>query len=256
VCHDATPPADVVHTLWMTPAVTAHGHLACGAMTVGLTTAGPTGWSRLLGTGIARRRRLRLLRRCLALLLGVVAVLLLVGQLRPTIPATVPMVVASRPLPAGHVLRASDLRAVEQLAAAAAPTTSARIEPLLGARLALPIGPGEPLTTTHLATTGLSAPHGQGLVAVPVRVHERATARLVSPGDRIDVLLVRPAPGSRDSPDLAQLAAEPVAEQAVVAVVPRQSAADTALLILAVPADTAARLASAEAEGRLVATLR
>ncbi|SFC17819.1 RcpC/CpaB family pilus assembly protein [Streptomyces aidingensis] len=102
-----------------------------------------------------------------------------------------------------------------------------------------------------------SAPDGGALVAAPVRIADPGAARLLSPGDLVDVLATGPAPPGAGPPRTARL----VAHRAEVAAVPPGvetdapgDAARGALVVLAVPPETAARLAAAAADSELAVT--
>jgi hypothetical protein len=83
------------------------------------------------------------------------------------------------------------------------------------------------------------------MVAAPVRIADAATVRLLTPGDRVDVIA---ADGGGE--------ARVVAAGARVAEVPDFAATETgALVVLSVPRATAARLAGAGTTARLAVTL-
>lgn len=83
------------------------------------------------------------------------------------------------------------------------------------------------------------------MVAVPVRIADAATVRLLRPGDRVDVVA---ADGGSEG--------RVVAAGARVTEVPDFAATETgALVVLSVPRSTAARLAGAGTTARLAVTL-
>jgi Flp pilus assembly protein CpaB len=87
-------------------------------------------------------------------------------------------------------------------------------------------------------------------VAAPVRIADAATVRLLRPGDRVDVI----AAGETAAGGEARV----VARGARVAKVPEAAGGPEgsgALVVLAVPRATAARLAGAGATARLAVTL-
>ena len=90
-----------------------------------------------------------------------------------------------------------------------------------------------------------------GLVAVPVRIADAASAALVTAGDRVDVLAAVSAAGG---PPYAQV----VAPEAQVLAVPTavQDGGDGALIVVAASPAVAARLAAAAVTSRLSLTLR
>lgn len=91
------------------------------------------------------------------------------------------------------------------------------------------------------------------LVAAPVRIADGATVRLLRPGDRVDVIAAEQTATGGD--------ARVVAQGARVTRVPETSGAAEgvgeggALVVLAVPRSTAARLAGASTTARLAVTL-
>ncbi|WSB78592.1 RcpC/CpaB family pilus assembly protein [Streptomyces sp. NBC_01775] len=94
-------------------------------------------------------------------------------------------------------------------------------------------------------------PSDPAAVSAPVRISDAATVRLLSPGDRIDVL----ASESKNA------SARMVARSVRVVQVPKSSdtvtgdEADGALIVVAVTRRTATALAGAAAESRLAVTL-
>jgi pilus assembly protein CpaB len=188
-----------------------------------------------------------------AALLAFAVVLALRPAPRPAVDAsepTVPVVVATGDLPAGTALTTADLT-VARLPPALRPdgSTDDPVD-LSGRVLAAPVRAGEPVTDVRLVGAGLTALLPVGQVAAPVRLADLAVAALVHSGDRIDVLAT--ADGST--------AAEMVAEAALVlaaaepgALTPDDPAAG--LLLVAVDAPTAARLAAAATTSTLTVTL-
>ncbi|MEI4273080.1 Flp pilus assembly protein CpaB [Klenkia sp. LSe6-5] len=195
---------------------------------------------------------------------GVLAAAALLLALRPppagpaeAAPASA-VVVAVTDLPAGAVLVAGDLRAAEW------PTEvqpdGAAVDPaeLVGRALASPVRRGEPVTDARVVGPGLWSQVPAGEVAAPVRLADLAVAGLLRPGDRVDVLATAEGSGT-----------EVVAAGALVLAVPGQASRpdDTptgpvavghpgaGLLVLAVPAETAAGLATATTSATLTVTL-
>lgn len=168
------------------------------------------------------------------------------------------VLVAAHDLPAGRAVTAGDLRAVRLPgptlpAGAVYPGTD-----LAHRRLAGPVRRGEVLTDVRFVesalTTGLanSAPGG---VAVPVRLADAATAALLHPGDRVDVL-AGVAPGGDTAPTAP---VRVLARDVVVLMVPASgtdATADGALVVLGAAPDTAGRLAVAATSAPLTVTLR
>ena len=207
------------------------------------------------------RSPVHLLRQVAAALLVCLALVL---ALRPPPPATgsatasVPVVVAAGDLPAGVTLAAADLR-VARFAADAAPAGVVTDLPqLTGAVLASPLRAGEPVTDVRVVGPGLWSAVPAGQVAAPVRLADLAVATLLQAGDRVDVL----AAGAGDAVQAGAVqagAVEVVAAGALVLAAPTAAPEDDAgssgLLVLAVPPDTAGRLAAAAASATLTVTL-
>ncbi|GAA4561186.1 Flp pilus assembly protein CpaB [Planotetraspora kaengkrachanensis] len=190
---------------------------------------------------LARRRRL-----IAALLAGlaVACVLMAVRQ-----PQGVAVLAAARDLSGGR-LTAADVMSVrlppDAVPDGAFPAGSA----VTGRVVAGPVRRGEPLTDARLLGQGLLAAREPGMVAAPVRIADPDAARLLSPGDVIDVLA----------------AFEGDAQQALavahaVKVLARPVEADAegseagALLVLATNPAEAAQLAQAQAQARLSVTI-
>ena len=196
------------------------------------------------------------------------AVLALVLAVRPPPPSglpatgrpTVAVAVAAADLPAGAVLTADDL-VVSALPPDVAPAGSAA-DPgeLTGQVLAAPVRSGEAITDVRVVGPGLWSSVPDGQVATPVRLADLAVATLLRPGDRVDVLAAAGEGGGTS--------VEVVATGALVLTAPPpgdggdvgRDAGDVAtggsgLLVLAVPPDTARRLAAAAAGGTLTVTL-
>lgn len=173
------------------------------------------------------------------------------GVLAPNAAAGVPLLTAARDLAAGTALTVEDVRATEVprgLVPSGALATSAAA---VGRVLAAPVRRGEPLTDVRLAGADLLTEHAEGLVAVPIRIADAASAALVTAGDRVDVLAAAATPGG---PPFAQT----VAPDAEVLAVPTavQDAGDGALIVVAATPSVAARLAAAAVSSRLSLTVR
>lgn len=169
--------------------------------------------------------------------------------LAPSPPAGVAALVAARDLAAGTALSPTDVRQVF-LPTDLAPAGLLATGEVAGRVLAAPVRRGEPLTDVRLAGADLLSARGAGLVAVPVRVADAASAALVSAGDRVDVLAAASAPGAAP-------VARVVAADAEVLAVPTavQDEGDGALLVVAATPAVAATLAAAAVSSRLSLTL-
>jgi pilus assembly protein CpaB len=191
------------------------------------------------------RRPLHTARQVLAALLAAAALVL---ALRPApapagAPATVPVVVAAADLVPGAVLTAGDV-AVAHYPPELRPAGAVE-EPVavVGQALVGGVRSGEPLTDAALLGAGLTDRLAPGQVAAPVRPADLAVSALVQPGDRVDVLATPPD----------AVRAEVVAAGAPVLATPGPE--DDGLLLLAVDADTAARLAAAATTSTLTLSL-
>lgn len=169
-------------------------------------------------------------------------------QLGPPGPPTVPVVVAAADLSPGVVLARGDLAVVRLPVDAAPAGRSADPQGLLGRVLADGVRAREPLTDARLVGAGLAARLPPGQVAAPVRLADLAVARLVSAGDRVDVLAT--------APDAAR--AELVTSGALVLAAPARSGSpgdEAGVLLVAVDSATAARLAAASTTSTVTVSL-
>jgi pilus assembly protein CpaB len=188
-------------------------------------------------------RRVASLRRAAAGSLALVALVLAVA---PTSNAGVPVVVAAADIAAGSSLHAADLAVrrwpAELVPAGALPDPAAadgRV--LVGAARA-----GEPITDTRLAgPTALGAP--DGAAAVPIRLADAGAAALLVPGSSVDVVTV-----GADSGEPVVLARA----AGVLAVLPPDSPSSGRLVLVAMPAGVAARVAAASLTEQVAVTLR
>nr|PZN36762.1 MAG: Flp pilus assembly protein CpaB [Actinomycetota bacterium] len=196
----------------------------------------------------ALRRLLARRRRPIAAGLAAAGMACALVSIRPA--PGVEILVAARDLPGGP-LTASDV-------------TSARFPPdvlpagvlrpgaqVTGRVLASPMRAGEPLTDARLLGPGLLAGYGSDLLATPVRIADADAAKLLSPGDVIDVLSA-PADLAADRPT----AALPVAQNVRVITTPTGDSDTGALVVLATTPAQAAHLALAQASGRLSVAIR
>nr|WP_218860221.1 Flp pilus assembly protein CpaB [Petropleomorpha daqingensis] len=162
--------------------------------------------------------------------------------------ASTPVVVAAADLAAGTTLSAGDLR-VARLPLDTAPAGRAD-DPseLIGRGLAGAVRAGESVTDVRLVGPGLTSGLPDDQVAAPVRLADLAVTALVRAGDRVDVLAT--------APDAAT--AEVVAADALVLAAPGpvdEATGDAGLLVLAVDASTAARLAAVATTATLTVSL-
>jgi Flp pilus assembly protein CpaB len=202
-------------------------------------------------------------RRLLAAACAAGAVAFALSALRSAAPHGVPVPAAARDLPSGATLRSADVRPVT-MPAAAVPAGVVR-SGLAGRVLAGPMRRGEPVTDARLIGRQLLNGYGAGLVAVPLRMADAASVRLLRTGDRIDVRTTAASPGDLgDEPADPGLRAtdraRPLASAVPVIAVPGRdgddgaagdAAGDGALIVVAARYDQAAALASAAGGPRL-----
>ncbi|WP_326825811.1 RcpC/CpaB family pilus assembly protein [Streptosporangium sp. NBC_01756] len=194
----------------------------------------------------AFRRFLGRRHRVIAAVAAALATVCALIGLRPDT-ASVTVLAAARDLPSG-ALDAADMKAVA-LRPDTVPDGAVRPgTPVTGRVLTGPMRRGEPLTDTRLLGPSLLAAHGPGTVATPVRVADPETARLLSPGDVVDVLAA-----SSTWEDAAP--ARTVAEDVIVLTTPDGEQDRGALIVLATTSDQAVKLASAQAGGHLSITI-
>jgi Flp pilus assembly protein CpaB len=137
------------------------------------------------------RRAVLRRRRLIAALLTGIAVAAGVHAAAGPAPATVPVLVAARDLPAGARIGAADLETV-RFAPGSAPEAVA--DDPVGEVLAAPLRSGEPVTDVRLVGPELTAGRPD-LVAVPVRLPDPGMVALLDVGDRIDLLATDPQAG-------------------------------------------------------------
>lgn len=195
-------------------------------------------------------------RRVLALVLLVAAALSATaahrGRAANRPPPTTSVLVAARDIPAGARLQRSTTR-LARLPTALVPAGALRsVDAAVGRTVGAPMRRGEPITDVRLVGRALAAAlAGTGAVAAPVRLADADTARLLRPGDAVDVL----AAAQRGDPGPARV----VATDARVMAVPRpdpDSPVDGALVVLAMSENAARVVAGATTSGQITVTLR
>ena len=121
----------------------------------------------------------------------VLAALLIAGAVRTALappPAGVAVVVAARDLAPGHVLTGRDL-AVTHLPPAAVPTGAvARPDALVGREVAVAVPAALPLLPGLLAGERFGIDPPEGTVVIALTPADAATAVLLRPGDRVDLV--------------------------------------------------------------------
>ncbi|WP_082579760.1 Flp pilus assembly protein CpaB [Arthrobacter sp. Soil736] len=128
-------------------------------------------------------------RRLAVALLLCLAAGIAVHQLTPAPAHTVRAIAAARDLPAGAALGGGDVAAVSippSLLAAGSFTETSGLE---GKQLAAPLRKGQLLSDAQLVGPGLLTGAPPGSAAVPLRMADPASIRLVSPGQLVNVVL-------------------------------------------------------------------
>jgi Flp pilus assembly protein CpaB len=190
-------------------------------------------------------------RALLAAGLAAAAVAASLNVVAPTQERGVLVLVARHDLAAGTALVTGDVRRVEVPRGLVPSGVLAAPAEAVGRVLGSPMRAGEPLTDLRLAGSALLPSGLAGVVAVPVRIADAASAALVAAGDHVDVLAAASRAGG---PPYAQV----VASDAEVLAVPTAvaDAGDGALVVVAATQSVAARLAAAAVSSRLSLTLR
>jgi Flp pilus assembly protein CpaB len=186
----------------------------------------------------------------------------------PDAPATRSVVVAAHDVPAGAALQAGDLRVARVPRDDVTGPGAASTSELVGQVVASPLAVGEPVTSTRLVGPGLLLGRPPDDVAAPVRLADAQATGLLRPGARVDVLvavegaarartvargatvLAGPGAGAEGSGGLLGLSSGGAGAGG------GGDAASGGLVLLAVPATTAADLAQAAASGPLSVLLR
>lgn len=195
-------------------------------------------------------------RRLIAAALAALATASALTALSPPPPPTTHILTAARDLPSGP-LHPDDL-VLHPFPPTAVPDGALRSpDAAKGRILAAPVRRGEPITDARLLGPALLATYGPNTVATPIRLADAETAKLLSPGDIINVLATSTA---WEGP--AALPAQTIAENVPVIATPHSptptglSKPETgALIILATTPDQAAHLATAQAGGHLSITI-
>lgn len=160
---------------------------------------------------------------------------------------------AARDLPGGAPLSAADVRALSLPAGSAPAGVLPLTTTVAGRLLAGPVRRGEALTDVRLLGPGLLDGYGPGTVVTPVRLGDAATTRLLSSGDRVDVLAATAADdlSERPVPGAARVVAAAVQVVMVPALDPAGAGLEGGLVLLATSARQAAALAQAQTAERL-----
>lgn len=140
-------------------------------------------------TGPARRARWRrgVLRRLLAALCAAAAVIVALAVVRPPPDPTVPVLLATRPVAAGAVLRPGDVAVARVVTAARQPGALDAADQAVGRRPGAALAAGEALTTTRLVPRTPAEGLAPGEVALHVLLADPSAVDLLTPGQVVDV---------------------------------------------------------------------
>jgi hypothetical protein len=157
-----------------------------GGAAPGRGPAAAAAW--LHGPGRRRQWRRRVVRRVLAMACAMGAALGFVAISRSAdAPHLVRVVVAVRPLAVGEVASPGSLREVWWPADLAPESSIHSFAEVIGRPLAVPLGPGEPVTRTRVNHGSLLAGQPADAVAVHVSLPDAGALAMVSAGDRVDL---------------------------------------------------------------------
>jgi len=198
---------------------------------------------RLHRTVLARRRPLAALSAAVAVAAGLQAA-------SPAAPARTLVLTAAHDIGAGVVVQTDDLRrtpyAPDTVPAGAVLQEGAAV----GRTTTGPVRTGEPMTDVRLVTASLLEGY-PGLAAVPVRIGDTGSVRLLRVGDRVDLLAADPrgdTPASVLGRDVPVLAIPREGEQS-------PGLANGALVVVGVPATTTRAVAQASVSSYLSVVL-
>lgn len=177
-----------------------------------------------------------------------------VQQLTPAPADTVVALAAARDLPAGKVLDAGDVAALnipQELLPGGGLNSPAAIE---GKQLAVALRQGQLLSDSQVLGPGLLAGKPPGSVAVPLRMADPASVQLLSPGQLVNVVLSGGNGFDQAATSEVLAAAVPVLWTSAQGGKTDQwlAAGDAdGLMVVAADADQSRRLAGASSQGKL-----
>jgi pilus assembly protein CpaB len=164
-----------------------------------------------------------------------------------------PVVVTTRDLPAGAILRTSDVRLARWSPEQIPPRAVRSLGRAIGLTIAAGMTRGEPITTARIRGPGITTGLTAGLVAVTVTITGPSTLALIQAGDRVDLLATTPADTDAASP--ARVVASSVRVLAVLASNSGTTGDQATGLVVAVSRSAALSIASV-IDGSMTATLR
>jgi pilus assembly protein CpaB len=202
---------------------------------------------------VVRRRR-----RLIAALLLSAAAALSVAQLTPPDPDTARVVLAARDLPAGSVLTDADVVLARAAPAIVPESALLEVSDAVSHQVSGPLRKGQFITDASLLGPGLLVGMPPGTQAIPLRLADPSTVKLVQPGQLVDVV-ISAGNGLEQSVSNRVLAAEvpvlwkpPAAPNATPLSAPEGT---EGLVVVGAPPQQAAELAGASAHGKIFLVL-
>lgn len=177
-----------------------------------------------------------------------------VHQLTPPPLDTVPAVAATRDLPAGTALAGPDLARVQVPPGTVGEGFFRDRDQAAGRQLASPLRKGQLLTDAQLVGPGLLAGTPAGSAAVPLRMADPSSIRLVSPGQLVNVVITGSNGFEETRPPEVLATGVPVLWTSAQGGEGGQwlgTSETEGLLVVAAGAEQAARLAGASTRGKL-----
>lgn len=177
-----------------------------------------------------------------------------VHQLTPAPLDTVPAVAATRDLAAGAALTGSDLVRVQVPPGTVGEGFFQDRDQAAGRRLASPLRKGQLLTDAQIVGPGLLSGTRAGSAAVPLRMADPSSIRLVSPGQLVNVVLTGANGFEETRPPEVLATRVPVLWTSAQGGEGGQwlgTSETEGLLVVAAGAEQAARLAGASTRGKL-----
>lgn len=184
-------------------------------------------------------------RRAVAALLAALCVAGVVSAAQSP-PPVEPVLVAARPLPAGHTVGIDDVRLAEAPPELVTPGTLSEVDAALGATTAIALEAGQLVAGSTLLSAD---PAAEGRALVPISVQDPALRSLLEPGTRVSLLV---ALGERPEvvTDAARVAKLPSVDGGGLAV-----SAGSGMVVVEVPSEVAGDVAALGQSGQLVVVL-
>jgi Flp pilus assembly protein CpaB len=191
-------------------------------------------------------------RRLLAALLAALSMTFALSAVARPAPATVPMLVAAEDLAPGTV-RTDQLEVRQVIEDARPPGALTSAGEVAGRSLLVGRREGSPIVADDLMSAGLLAGYGADTRAVPVRVADAGSLRMLRIGDHVDVLAAATVSGQASAVGSATTVASDVP---VLALPVADDVGQGGLLVVAGRAEIARRVAGAAVTGQLSVVLR